>query len=507
MSLRSQPETCLRLRQNFNEALQSLRTELAVKINATDVMEEKKISGLKSTLAQKLTDTQTEFLESLFATDPELSVKFTRPVGENTGAILLSGVGMNGEQQRTAATFMTLDVVVKGTSWDTGGEREGYYGCFSGTTGCLMVIWVISIFATAGMAIPLGVLFLIPFWIGSLWKKSRQKQLLKDFDTKFIPKLRDWANDIIHKAYPTAVPVPAPAANTLAEAHGNWVLRFLPNIGKQAAPPECYQALQGLFWRHLLWTLWFWIPFGAIFGWLHLILKSFRKRYLAFAALYSLVLLVPYSNGFWQVNILAWVIGLVHCYATFRSTFRYMLESTDGRHYESNKLDGKYNLNTIDYKTFEAEGWENAALPVLINRHIGGQFRDMSAFFRRIDPWIDPSWEAAFSKNFDAVVVSNRTKFLSYSILFIAPVLVLCFLGGMWMVYAISPPEVKETLVPHIQRQIYSLVGWDIIDPPLANEGAKNDEEQKQIEDEIKKKIIPAHKIWQEYENLKKGHL
>jgi stress response protein SCP2 len=272
----------------------------------------------------------------------------------------------------------------------------------------------------------------------------------------------------------TSPPVPkpsAPARNTANLSQWNntlskgisfgyiWVVWLLPQIGRQPVPEGCYQALKGLFLRHLFWTLWFWVPFGAVLGWIHLALKSFRKRYLAYAILYSLVLLVPYSNGFWQVNILVWAVGLIHCYSTFRFTFRYMIESTDGKHFKLKVKEGKYNLNTIDYKTFVQEGWEIAALPILINRHFSGQFIDMPGFFRRLDPWMKDIYKKdAFSRKFDAVVVPNRTKFLKF---FIAPLLLLCLLGGVWGVYTVSPPDVKETLVPQIQQRVYTFFGWD----------------------------------------------
>jgi stress response protein SCP2 len=141
--------------------------------------------------------------------------------------------------------------------------------------------------------------------------------------------------------------------------------------------------------RHFFWTLWFWFPFGAVLGWLHLAMKTHRFAFLRYALQYgnACIILFFLSSFYWGLMVVVpWIIGIIHCYSTFKTTFLQTLDSCGRRGFSHEDVKGeKHNLNTISYETFINTSVPNKwAIPILFDRYKHGFYGNLPTFCSRL---------------------------------------------------------------------------------------------------------------------------
>jgi len=187
--------TAIALRQTFKAALQQLKTELIHDLNNTNTLDRGKMIAFQSEYNQKLVNVQVQFLKMLANSNQEVDVKFTKPDAGSTfdyGKIALA-VAASGGAMYSAMTFVTFATVQ--TSWI-------FWSTTTVTTLATVIAGIIGISATLVTSILTGgfalLVFGIVFWsFYPKWKQQIRNQLVKDFDNKILPKLHEWAEEVI----------------------------------------------------------------------------------------------------------------------------------------------------------------------------------------------------------------------------------------------------------------------------------------------------------------------
>jgi hypothetical protein len=226
------------------------------------------------------------------------------------------------------------------------------------------------------------------------------------------------------------------------------------------------------FFRHCAWTLWFWFPFGAVFGWLHLALKTFRPQFFFFALFYGVFCVIPYllslsSLNFGLIIIAPWIIGLISCYASFNTTLLKTLDSMGRSGSKIKTRDNKYELNSITYEVYHLVGIKDYALPIFATRcerkfeHLEGFYKqlrdggcqlkedDLSMFDRTF--YIEPITPIEISRN-------QRQRSLRRLLAvagFFALLTGLCYGGYVFVEHL--PPDVRQ----HTYIEIFNVLDWD----------------------------------------------
>lgn len=192
------------LYQNFEAALQNLKTELIMELNRTNVLKKANIESLLLSFNQKLINIQTQFLAKVASEKSSVKIEFTEPHAKNfkdLGKIVLSGVGTGG-LATAVLTFVTISVPTKGLwaailGWITGG------GTATMTLAAYLAgLWGVSTTLVFGLLSGgLGFLALAGSYMLFLpvWKKRIRKKLLDEFDNDILPELRKWAKEVINK--------------------------------------------------------------------------------------------------------------------------------------------------------------------------------------------------------------------------------------------------------------------------------------------------------------------
>lgn len=217
--------------------------------------------------------------------------------------------------------------------------------------------------------------------------------------------------------------------------------------------------------RHLCWTIWFLFPFGAVFGWLHLALKTYRFEFVRNTLLYGIACVIPYglslnSLNFGLIIIVPWVLGLVHCYGTFKTTLLQTIDSCGRRGFTQVKTKGDlHDLNTITYEIFFDTSIPNDwALPILADRCKNGFYNDMQTFYSKLK--VMPKYYGEIEKYFYVEPVTKEQSetskrqrrwrvfftIISLSLL----MLVLC--GGTYGLLEYSP---------ELKLHVYTTLNWD----------------------------------------------
>lgn len=186
------------LRQDFEAALQSLKTELITDLNRTDVLDKEKMEALQLEYNQKLVNVQVQFLKMLSSAYSKVSVEFTKPEAgsiSDAGTIAITGLGAGAAA--AGLSFVTLWTVT-GTTWFfwTTTSTVTAAAALAAVLGTSTV--VASGILTGGIGLIAGLAMYWAYY--PTWRRSLRKQLLEDFDTKILPQLRDWADDVIRKA-------------------------------------------------------------------------------------------------------------------------------------------------------------------------------------------------------------------------------------------------------------------------------------------------------------------
>ncbi|GHT13496.1 hypothetical protein FACS1894170_09540 [Planctomycetales bacterium] len=194
------------LRQDFEAALQQLKTELISDLNHTDVLKKDKLVALHTLYNQKLVNVQVQFLKMLSSSTSQAKVEFTKPNTSNLsdyGKIVLGGLGAGGTTA-AALTFITFGVpqIATATSWFI------FTTTTTTTTTVTLAAWLaatLGISATLAVSILTGGIGIIAagvmyFTYYPVWRRRIRKKLLEDFDSKILPVLRDWADAVIQTA-------------------------------------------------------------------------------------------------------------------------------------------------------------------------------------------------------------------------------------------------------------------------------------------------------------------
>jgi hypothetical protein len=189
------------LRQDFESALQKLKLELISDIYSTDVLKKDSMIALTTKYNQKIVTMQTDFLKLVASSNPRIKVEFKEPNPKDLsdmGTITLTGLAAGGTVY-AGLTFFTL-AVVQTSPWFL-------FWTTTTTTTVTLAAWLA---ATIGISTTLatglltgGVGFIamaaMYFTYYPVWRKNIRNKLVKDFDEEILPKLRDWADEVINK--------------------------------------------------------------------------------------------------------------------------------------------------------------------------------------------------------------------------------------------------------------------------------------------------------------------
>lgn len=188
-------------RQDFEVALQNLKTELIQDLQKANVLKKEVLEALRLEYNQKIINVQVQFLQRLSSTNPSVRIEITEPSAtdfSDVGKILMTGLGVGGGAA-AALTFITFSVPQVATTW--------LFWTTTTTTTVTLAAWIAStlgISATLATSILSGGLALIAVGCAYVlffptWKKRIRKQMIDDFDSKIFPVLRDWADSVINK--------------------------------------------------------------------------------------------------------------------------------------------------------------------------------------------------------------------------------------------------------------------------------------------------------------------
>ena len=194
------------LRQDFDAALEQLKEELIHDLNRTNVLKREKMEALQMEYNQKLVHLQAQFLKRLANSNRKVRVEFDESTARSLtdfGKISLFAAAAGGGTY-AALSFITLanPVIATTTVWIfwttttttiTHITLATWLAPFLGISASLA-----TTIATGGAAAVVAATvyaFSIP-----IWKKKIRKKMIQDFDTKILPLLRDWCDDVINKA-------------------------------------------------------------------------------------------------------------------------------------------------------------------------------------------------------------------------------------------------------------------------------------------------------------------
>jgi hypothetical protein len=313
----------------------------------------------------------------------------------------------------------------------------------------------------------------------SIWKMRVVVENLQENLKKFLKEITDKKTSLTQQKQSTPVPV-QPVSTPLVPprrptpppvSRDNYIenLRGLNKVLTHCLGDDFKRintiARQYCI-RHLCWTLWFWFPFGAFFGWLHLALKTYRFEFVRNTILYGIACIIPYCLSLNSLNlgliiIVPWVLGLVHCYGTFKTTFLQTIDSCGRKGFTEVRKDKeeRYDLNTITYEVFFNTSVPNDwALPILADRCKKGFYYNMEHFYTRLN--LRPEFRKEFEKIFyvEAVTDEQAKKskqqrkriFIFATILFSSLILTLC--GGIYGLLQHSP---------ELKQYVYTTLNWD----------------------------------------------
>jgi hypothetical protein len=190
------------LRQNFESGLQKFKTELIFKLNQTDVLNKDEMTALTMLYNQKMVELQADFLQRVAngnSCKTQIEFKIPNPKEfSDFGTITLTGLAAGGTVY-SGLTFITWGAVQTSPWW--------FFWTTTTTSTVSLAAWlagILGISATVTTGLLTGGVGLIAFttmyfFYYPSWRRRIRKKLLEDFDATILPKLRDWADDVINK--------------------------------------------------------------------------------------------------------------------------------------------------------------------------------------------------------------------------------------------------------------------------------------------------------------------
>jgi len=194
------------LRQDFEAAMESVKTELIVDLNKTDVLNGDNLKSLQREFNQKLVNIQVQLLRRLPDANSKIRVEFqeqTAATLSDFGTITFYSAA-TGATAYAAGTFITLAVpqIVTATSWifwttsTTVAVNVSLAAYLAGLLG--ISVSVATTLMTGGAAAIIG---LIAYWsYFPIWRWRLRDQMIQDFEKTIRPSLRYWCDDVIKKA-------------------------------------------------------------------------------------------------------------------------------------------------------------------------------------------------------------------------------------------------------------------------------------------------------------------
>ncbi|MDR2441766.1 MAG: hypothetical protein LBE12_20595 [Planctomycetaceae bacterium] len=189
------------LRQDFESALQSLKLELISDINRTNVLKKDNMRALATEYNQKIVKLQTDFLAMVASSNLRTKVEFKEPNPKELsdfGTITLTGLATGGTVY-AGLTFITWGVVQTSPwflFWTTTTTSTVSLAAWLAT-----ILGISSTLATGILTGGVGFIAMAAmyFTFYPVWRERIRENLLKSFDEEILPKLRDWADDVINK--------------------------------------------------------------------------------------------------------------------------------------------------------------------------------------------------------------------------------------------------------------------------------------------------------------------
>ena len=189
----------MNLQQDFEQALQNMKTELIMDLYRTDVLNKEKMEGLQRECNQRLINVQLDFLNRLAQIHSKVSVRLDAEGTVTSGdvaTITVTGLAAGGVT--TGLSLITL-WTVQSTSWFfwTTTSSMSLAALLAGTLGTS--VFVANAVLTGGIGLVAGLAMYWAYY--PTWRYRLRKQLLDDFDIKILPRLRDWAVEVALKAH------------------------------------------------------------------------------------------------------------------------------------------------------------------------------------------------------------------------------------------------------------------------------------------------------------------
>jgi len=183
--------------RDFDGGISKLRYELAKNLAETDVLKKEKVENVVSVFNERLSVFQYDFLqmlEQLKGGAPNKTNKYDLEAHSDSHVPKVVG-GIAGFAAGSILAGVTVTTITTGHLWWQSTQAVSLASWLAGAAGASVDV------VSGGLTLGGGIAGAVALnkGVSGMMRKRIRKKIMSEFDTAIVPKLREWASELLHE--------------------------------------------------------------------------------------------------------------------------------------------------------------------------------------------------------------------------------------------------------------------------------------------------------------------